>query len=67
MRDILLTAAARRIEHYEIAGYTSAMALAKGLGQAKVLRLLSQTLVEEEATDQKLASASDAAIAKAAR
>jgi ferritin-like metal-binding protein YciE len=32
MENILLIAAAQRMEHYEMAGYTSACSLAKALG-----------------------------------
>jgi ferritin-like metal-binding protein YciE len=67
MKDLMLNAAARRVEHYEIAGYTSAMALAKGLNLTSALKTLSETLSEEEATEEKLTKASVPAIAKAAK
>ena len=38
---------AARVEHYEIAGYTSAIALAKQLGETEIVGLLTQTLSEE--------------------
>jgi len=66
MKDILLIAAAQRVEHYEISGYTMAMSLAKALGQNDALRTLSSTLSEEVATDARLAQASGPAIQKAA-
>ena len=44
----------QKVEHYEIAGYGSLVALAKQLGQDEVASLLAQTLEEEKATDQKL-------------
>jgi ferritin-like metal-binding protein YciE len=65
MKDIMLIAAAQRVEHYEIAGYTSAMSLAKALELNSALKTLSSTLSEEVATDAKLAKASVPAIAKA--
>jgi ferritin-like metal-binding protein YciE len=65
MKDLMLIAAARRVEHYEISGYTSACDLAKALGLADVLKTLSTTLSEESATDAKLAKASIPAVAKA--
>jgi ferritin-like metal-binding protein YciE len=64
IKDVLLIAAARRVEHYEIAAYTSAIDAAKALGLAAVVKTLSTTLTEEEATDAKLAKASGPAIAK---
>jgi ferritin-like metal-binding protein YciE len=67
MKDLMLNAAARRVEHYEIAGYTSAMALAKGLNLTSALKSLSETLSEEEATEEKLTKASGPAISKAAK
>lgn len=65
MKDLMLIAAARRVEHYEIAGYTSACDLAKALGLAGALKALSTTLGEESATDAKLAKASGPAVVKA--
>lgn len=38
---------ALRVEHYEIAGYRSAIALAKALGQREVVALLQQNLAQE--------------------
>ncbi len=56
--DAILTGAGRKVEHYEIAGYSSAAELAKLAGQPKVERLLRQTLTEEERMDKKLAQLS---------
>ncbi|HSU30615.1 MAG TPA: ferritin-like domain-containing protein [Bryobacteraceae bacterium] len=52
--DLALAVAAQKIEHYEIAGYGSVRTIAEQLGHQKVARLLSQTLSEEEKTDQLL-------------
>ncbi len=49
--DLALVAAAQKVEHYEIAGYGTARVMAERLGQAKLAKLLSQTLSEEEKTD----------------
>jgi len=49
--DLALVAAAQKVEHYEIAGYGTARVMAERLGQAKVAKLLAQTLSEEEKTD----------------
>jgi len=65
MKDLMLIAAARRVEHYEISGYTSACELAKALGLSAALKTLSTTLKEETATDDKLAEATVPAINKA--
>ena len=62
-KDVMLIAAAQRVEHYEIAGYTSAMSLAKALGLTSVVKTLSTTLGEEVATDAKLSKANESAIA----
>jgi ferritin-like metal-binding protein YciE len=63
-KDVMLIAAARRVEHYEISAYTSAVDAAKALGLNNAVKSLSKTLSEEEATDAKLAKASSPAIAK---
>ncbi len=65
MKDLMLIAAARRVEHYEMSAYTSACDLAKALGLTAAFKTLSTTLQEEEATDAKLAKASGPAVAKA--
>jgi len=65
MKDILLIAAGQRVEHYEIAAYTTACSLAKALDLTAALKTLSVTLSEEVATNAKLAKASVPAIAKA--
>jgi ferritin-like metal-binding protein YciE len=52
--DVGMIVNAQKVEHYEIAGYGSLVALAKQLGQDEVASLLEQTLKEEKETDQKL-------------
>jgi Mn-containing catalase len=52
--DLALIGAAQRVEHYEIAAYGTARAMAQELGEEKIVKLLSQTLAEEESADQKL-------------
>jgi ferritin-like metal-binding protein YciE len=52
--DIGLIAAAQKVEHYEISGYSSVRTLAQMLGQQEAADLLQETLVEEEATDETL-------------
>ena len=46
--DAGIIGAAARVEHYEIAGYTASIAMAKTLGQKEVAELLTQTLTEEQ-------------------
>lgn len=53
-KDVMLIAAAQRVEHYEIAGYGTARALAESLGRKDDARRLQKTLDEEAATDDKL-------------
>ena len=52
--DSGLIAAARRVEHYEMAAYGSVCAIAKVLEETKHASLLKQTLEEETETDEKL-------------
>lgn len=54
VRDAGLIGAAQRVEHYEIAGYGTARALAECLGYDDAVELLGLTLDEEKATDEKL-------------
>ena len=54
--DIGLIGAARRVEHYEMAGYLSLIELAKHLEQQEIQTLLEETLEEEQEADRKLAS-----------
>ena len=65
MKDVMLIAAARRVEHYEMSGYISACDLAKALGLSAAFKTLATTLSEETATDAGLAKASKPAVAKA--
>ncbi len=53
-RDVALIAAAQRIEHYEIAAYGTACALADELGLRDVGDILQDTLDEESRTDKTL-------------
>lgn len=62
VRDAGLIGAAQRVEHYEIAGYGTARALASQLGLKKAVKLLEQTLSEEKATDEKLTALAESAV-----
>ena len=52
--DLGLIGAGSRVEHYEMAGYLTAISLAKRMGAADVVSLLQQSLDEEEAAEKKL-------------
>ena len=52
----------QKVEHYEIAGYGSAVTFAKLLGNDEAARLLGQTLDEEKAADQKLTEIAESSI-----
>jgi ferritin-like metal-binding protein YciE len=54
LKDATIIGAAQRVEHYEIAGYGTAIAHARLLGQDEVVQLLEETLEEEKAADEKL-------------
>lgn len=56
--DASLIGAAQRIEHYEIAAYGTARAFAEHLGNDEVVELLTETLTEEAAADEKLTALS---------
>jgi ferritin-like metal-binding protein YciE len=51
VKDAGLIASAQRIEHYEISGYGTAAHFAERLGKKDALKLLQQTLAEEQKTD----------------
>jgi ferritin-like metal-binding protein YciE len=53
-KDVAIIAAAQRIEHYEIAGYGTARALAGELDHRDAEKLLGETLDEESAADELL-------------
>ena len=62
VRDAGLIGAAQRVEHYEIAAYGTARALANCLGYSGAAELLGETLEEEKATDEKLTELAESAI-----
>jgi len=59
--DVALIGAAQKVEHYEIASYTTLITLAGKLGYEVVLPLLQASLAEEKATDEKLGKLGQAA------
>ena len=52
--DLGIIGAGSRVEHYEIAGYLTAISLAKRINAAEVVVLLQQSLAEEQGAEQKL-------------
>jgi ferritin-like metal-binding protein YciE len=52
IRDMFLTGAAARAEHYEIAAYNGLLAMARGLGERECVSLLDQNLKQEKAALQ---------------
>jgi ferritin-like metal-binding protein YciE len=52
--DLGIIGAGSRVEHYEMAGYLTAISLAERMGASKVVSLLQKSLKEEEAAEQTL-------------
>jgi ferritin-like metal-binding protein YciE len=52
--DLGLIGAGTRVEHYEMAGYLTAISLAQRIGKNDVVALLKASLAEEQAAEQKL-------------
>lgn len=48
IRDLFLTGAASRTEHYEIAAYTGLIAMARKMGERDVVELLDKNLRQEK-------------------
>lgn len=67
VRDAGLIGAAQRVEHYEIAGYGTARALALKLDLKAAADLLEQTLAEEKATDEKLTALAESTVNETAQ
>jgi ferritin-like metal-binding protein YciE len=64
--DACLIAAAQRVEHYEMAAYGTLIAWAKTLGEKRVVKLLEQTLKQENSADKKLTGLAEDGINQAA-
>src|SRR5690349_18700759 len=54
VKDMFLTGAASRTEHYEIAAYTGLVGMARALGEKKVVTLLEKNLADEKETLRKV-------------
>lgn len=62
LRDAIIIGSAQRVEHYEIAGYGTAIAHARLLGLDDVVELLEETLEEEKAADLKLTQIAESVV-----
>ena len=60
--DAALISAAQRVEHYEIAAYGCLQTYAQLLGHDRAVKLLEQTLAEEEAADKKLSTIAERSV-----
>jgi ferritin-like metal-binding protein YciE len=52
--DLGIIGAGTRVEHYEMAGYLTAISLAQRIGETEAVSLLKASLAEEEAAARKL-------------
>src|SRR6478609_1633929 len=58
-RDLGIIMASQKVEHYEISAYTGLGKLAEKLGLSDAANILAETLVEEQQSDDLLASIAD--------
>jgi Mn-containing catalase len=65
--DLALIGAAQRVEHYEIAAYGTARAIAEQMNRQDIVTLLTQTLAEEEKADQLLTKVAHPLLEEAAQ
>ena len=52
--DLGIIGAGSRVEHYEMAGYLTAISLAERIGEGDVVKLLQKSLAEEQTAEQTL-------------
>jgi ferritin-like metal-binding protein YciE len=64
--DVAIAGGARRVEHYEIAGYSAAIEMARKLGHEEAAGMIEETLQEEQEADEKLAEISKRILTEAA-
>lgn len=60
--DAAIIGATQKVEHYEMAGYGTAAAYAKRLGENKVAQLLEETLLEEKQADLALTAIAESTV-----
>jgi ferritin-like metal-binding protein YciE len=65
LKDVAIMGAALRVEHYEIAGYTAAIAIARQLGEEEIVGLLTETLEEEQQASEKVLGQAEPLFAEA--
>lgn len=65
-KDVCIAGAALRVEHYEVAGYTAAIGIAKQLGERDIVSLLTETLNEEKEAGKKVLTQSKPLLSQAA-
>lgn len=65
--DLGICGGSLRVEHYEIAGYSAAIEMAKGLDLDDIAQLLNETLVEEQSAAEKITAAAASMIEEAAQ
>jgi ferritin-like metal-binding protein YciE len=65
VQDLAIIGAAVRVEHYEIAAYQTAIALAEEIEEPDVIKLLNDSLSEEQAAEKKLRSIAKSVIKSA--
>ena len=63
--DLGIIGAGSRVEHYEMAGYMTAISLAQKIGAPEIVSLLQQSLAEEQGAEQKLRKIAAGLIKKA--
>ena len=64
--DACLIAGAQRVEHYEMSSYGTAIAWSEALELPEIAEILSQSLAEERAADEKLSALAESGINDAA-
>jgi ferritin-like metal-binding protein YciE len=62
--DLMLIAAAQKVEHYEISGYGTVRALAEMIGSEAAVDLLRETQEEEIETDSRLTEIAEGLMSK---
>ena len=62
VRDAGIISSAQRVEHYEIAGYGTALTYAKLLDDTEATRLLQETLDEEKNADRELTEVAEGTV-----
>jgi ferritin-like metal-binding protein YciE len=65
LADLAINGSCSKVEHYEIASYRGLITGAEAMGQAEVVRLLTENLQQEEKTAQTLESSMPALLKQA--